>query len=143
MLCKSELKGFQTPGVNIQVVVTLFANDTIVYLSKNDDFKLLQFIFQKWCAASGARFNITKTEIIPVGSKLYRQELIQTRKLNPIQDPIFNNMKIATEGSATRILVHGLEMEQTKRESGLPLLKKSIPILKDRRRQIQPQKVVK
>lgn len=104
MLRKSELSGFQAPGSTTRVIVTLFADDTTVYLNKKDDFRTLLSILQKWCNAAGAKFNINKTEIIPIGPENYRRELINTRKINPDQDPICPNMSIAEEGTAKRIL---------------------------------------
>ncbi|KAF9456038.1 hypothetical protein BDZ94DRAFT_1241828 [Collybia nuda] len=87
MLRKSELIGFQAPGSTTRVIVTLFADDTTVYLNKSDDFNTLLGILQKWCSAA-AKFNINKTEIIPIGPENYHRELINTRKLNINQDPI-------------------------------------------------------
>lgn len=104
MLRKSELRGFKAPGMILRVVVTLFADDTTVYLSKEDDFNVLKGILDKWCIASGAKFNITKTEIIPIGPRAYRLEFIHTRQLGHAQDPIPENLNIAVEGAATRIL---------------------------------------
>ncbi|KAL1751422.1 hypothetical protein FB107DRAFT_222095, partial [Schizophyllum commune] len=47
-------------------------SDTTVYLTEEDDFSVLQRVLDKWCIASKARFNVGKTEIIPIGNKRYR-----------------------------------------------------------------------
>jgi hypothetical protein len=59
------------------MIASLFSDDTTVYLTKNDSFAGLQDILNTWCKASGAKFNIAKTEIIPIGSKEYGEEVIQ------------------------------------------------------------------
>ncbi|KII82983.1 hypothetical protein PLICRDRAFT_68591, partial [Plicaturopsis crispa FD-325 SS-3] len=104
LLRKSELKGMQGPGLAHRTVVTLFADDTTVYLNSDDDFQTLQSILDKWCIASGAKFNTTKTEVIPIGSKLYRENLQTTRLLSPNHPPIPESINIASDGVATRIL---------------------------------------
>ncbi|KAJ3875234.1 hypothetical protein F5051DRAFT_462139 [Lentinula edodes] len=75
------------------------------YLSKDDDFGSLQIILDKWCLASGAKFNISKTEIVPIGSPEHREMLRQTRFLNGEDGTrIPNHIKIAQEGEAIRTL---------------------------------------
>jgi hypothetical protein len=69
MLRKSSLKGFTAPGLAYRIVTTLFADDTVVYLTNEDEMQTLETIQDKWCAASGACFNKGKTQMIPIGSK--------------------------------------------------------------------------
>ena len=57
-----------------------------------------------WCAASGAKFNIEKTEIIPTSTKAHRQRVIDTRCINPADLPLPPEVKIAEDGNAVRIL---------------------------------------
>jgi hypothetical protein len=75
-----------------------------VYLSERDSFEDLERILDKWCLASGARFNVSKTEIIPYRTEPYRQGVIATRQLHPQATPIPVNMHIAKDGEAIRIL---------------------------------------
>ena len=81
MLRLSNLKGFEIPGARDKLITTLFADDTTVFLSKFDKFRDLKAILNKWCIASGACFNVSKTEITyrwfhvsqkDVGYMLYR-----------------------------------------------------------------------
>jgi hypothetical protein len=104
MLRGSNLKGYAIPGVAEKAVVQLFADDTTAYLSEYDNFEDLECILDKWCLASGARFNVAKTEIIPFGTPEYRTRLLETRKLNEADKPIPPGVHIAKEGEAVRIL---------------------------------------
>jgi len=103
-LRKSELKGFTTKGEAERLVVTLFADDTTVYLSENNSFEDLQAVLEEWCKASGAKFNVNKTEILPIGSKEHRQRVCQTRKLNPDDAQISPTIRIVRDGEHTRTL---------------------------------------
>lgn len=51
MICTSSLKGITVPGLEYRIIVTLFANDTTVYLSAKDNFKDLEDILDSWCTA--------------------------------------------------------------------------------------------
>ncbi|KAJ7663724.1 hypothetical protein DFH06DRAFT_924300, partial [Mycena polygramma] len=104
MLRCSELKGYSVPKVLEKVVVKMFADDTTVYLDENDSFDELQRLLAKWCQASSAKFNVSKTEVIPVGSPDYRETLIESRKLNDTDNPIPANIHIAKDGESVRIL---------------------------------------
>lgn len=81
-LRQSELKGFKVPGVSERLIATLFADDTVTYLDKDDDFGDLVKILDEWCIASGAKFNINKTETIPIGTLIHRDAVRQTRFVN-------------------------------------------------------------
>lgn len=61
-------------------------------------------ILDRWCAASGAKFNKEKTEIIPIGTLHYREELIRTRKPTPESNELPNHIHIAKDGEAMCIL---------------------------------------
>ncbi len=69
MLRKSNLKGLEVPGSEERLIAKLFADDTTTFLHEKDDLDDLMKILENWCIASGARFNIEKTQIIPIGSK--------------------------------------------------------------------------
>ena len=104
MLRDSHLKGLQVAEDTERLISTLFADDTTVFLSEDDDFKDLQAILNKWCRVSGAKFNVKKTVIIPVGSPEYRQSVINTRKLKEDQALIPRDINIAADGTPTRVL---------------------------------------
>ncbi|KAF5328335.1 hypothetical protein D9619_013331 [Psilocybe cf. subviscida] len=104
MLRKSSLEGFKTRDMVNRIVVTLFADDTTVYLSKRDDIQILLNILKEWCTASGTKFNIAKTEIIPTGPESYRVKVVLTRKLHPGGREIPTSMNIAKEGESKRFL---------------------------------------
>ncbi|TFK58358.1 hypothetical protein BDN72DRAFT_750457, partial [Pluteus cervinus] len=110
----SNLQGFKIPGEVERLITTLFADDTTVYLSEKDKFEDLEKILRDWCQASGAKFNIQKTEIIPVGTEAYRKKVIETRKVSETHEEISNNIHIAREGEPVRILGYfaGNKIEQ-------------------------------
>ncbi|EJD47376.1 hypothetical protein AURDEDRAFT_34404, partial [Auricularia subglabra TFB-10046 SS5] len=58
-----------------KLIATLYADDAIVSLSENDSYDALKALLERWCIASGAKFNIAKTEIIPMGTAEYRAHL--------------------------------------------------------------------
>ncbi|KAJ7207791.1 hypothetical protein C8J57DRAFT_1099099, partial [Mycena rebaudengoi] len=64
----------------------------------------LEKILDRWCLASGARFNVSKTEIIPFGTPEFRAHLLETRQIGLDDDQISANVHIAKEGEAVRIL---------------------------------------
>jgi len=101
----SALKGFPIPKKpDLEVLIaTLFADDTTVYLTENDDFSQLQQILDSWCYASRAKFNIQKTEILPIGTKEYRDNVIKTHTLNP-NSPLPKEIAITCDGNAIRVL---------------------------------------
>ncbi|KIJ09913.1 hypothetical protein PAXINDRAFT_164335 [Paxillus involutus ATCC 200175] len=124
MLKRKNLQGYKTPSSELKVMVAMFADDTTVYLSDKDEFSTLTTILENWCKASGAKFNISKTEIIPAGTKDYRSQLISTRQLNPHSDPIPAHMNIALDGTATRILGAWLGNETNEHAIWSPTLDK-------------------
>jgi hypothetical protein len=93
----NQLEGFNIPGIEEKLITTLFADDTTVYLSQNDLFDDLTDTLDLWCKASGARFNVNKTEIIPIGSKTYQNEILETRCTSPLNPAISQNIHIAKE----------------------------------------------
>lgn len=103
MIRRSNLVGFQVDQLE-RTIVSLFADDTTVYLSENDNVGDLYAILQAWCTASGAKFNLEKTEVIPVRTKNYREQVIQTARTNHTSAPFNENIRIAREGQAIRIL---------------------------------------
>ncbi|KAJ7115512.1 hypothetical protein C8R43DRAFT_830363, partial [Mycena crocata] len=83
------------------IVVRMFADDTTVYLDESDSFEELQSLLERWCRASSAKFNVSKTEVIPFGLPEFRAFVLQSRRLD---EPIPDNIHIARDGEAVRIL---------------------------------------
>src|SRR5260370_36791060 len=70
-----------TPSVHHRVILSLFVDDATVFLSENDNPKVLFKILDTWCIASRAKFNKEKTVILPVGTTDYRENVISTCSL--------------------------------------------------------------
>jgi hypothetical protein len=105
LIRNSNIKGAKIPNLRQNLKVLLFTDDTTVFLSKDDSYTQLCEILNNWCIASRAKFNITKTEIIPIGSTEYRRIFYETRKLNKDHNyKIDQNTHIAGEGELVRIL---------------------------------------
>ncbi|KDQ62216.1 hypothetical protein JAAARDRAFT_122432, partial [Jaapia argillacea MUCL 33604] len=103
-LRNSSLEGFKIPGTKERLIAMLFADDTTTYLSENDSFEDLMKILNDWCIAAKAKFNVKKTEIVPVGLQEFREQLIKSRQIQPDGPPIPQEIHIAREGEAVRIL---------------------------------------
>ena len=100
-----NLHGINIPGINPNILVTMFADDTTLFLSENDRLDDAQRVLDQWCRVSGAKFNIEKTEIIPIGTENHRSTVVRTRKINPRdEEPLNDRTRIAEDGQATRSL---------------------------------------
>jgi len=100
-----NIKGIMVPGIEDAIKITLFADDTNLFLNKDDRLDHIQRTLDKWCEVSGARFNIEKTEIIPLGKRSHRRTVVETRKINALDvNPLPPNVRIAQDGEAVRIL---------------------------------------
>ena len=99
-----EIKGIPIPGTKKALKIKLFADDTTVFLSETDSIDKLQTILADWCEVSGAKFNIEKTEIIPLGDNAQRNEITASRHLNVTSDTVPTNVHIAKDGEPVRIL---------------------------------------
>ncbi len=104
MLHDSFLEGYRIPNVRDRLIAMLFTDNTTVYLSNRDSWEELRSILDLWCQASGAKFNIEKTQVIPIGNPDYRCAVLETRRISLMQDAIPVNMHIAHDGEAVRIL---------------------------------------
>lgn len=104
MIRKSNLKGMEIKGETERLIIKLFADDTTIYLSEEDDINDLKDILEAWCKASGARFNNHKTAVVPVGREPFRKSLIDTRKASQHHSPIPTEMKIVSDRETTRLL---------------------------------------
>ena len=101
----NAIGGLLIPGLETPIKINLFADDTVIYLSHKDNLTYVQEALQDWCHVSGAKFNLEKTEIIPIGSEEYRRRVVLTRKINPDEIfPIAEGVKIARDGDAVRYL---------------------------------------
>ena len=100
-----NIKGISVPSIGEPVKANLFADDTNLYLSKEDSFDYARELLNDWCHVSGAKFNIEKTEIIPIGTEEHRDRIITTRKINA-NDTITldERIRIAKDGEAIRSL---------------------------------------
>jgi ribonuclease HI/exonuclease III len=99
-----DIEGVRIPGTRRFLKIKLFADDTTVFLSSNDSIEKLQQTLSEWCAVSGARFNMEKTEIIPTGNPAQRTEIMNTRKLDEGSAELPPTVHIAKEGEPVRIL---------------------------------------
>ncbi len=104
MIRQSNLQGFQVPGTMDVLKATLFADDTTVYLAADDDFAVLQDILDTWCSAAKAKFNISKTEIIPLGTSEHRKDMVETYRRTGGWRNYPQNVHIASDGEPVRVL---------------------------------------
>ena len=100
-----NLKGLTIPNSHEPLKAKFFADDTSLYLNKTDSLDYAQMILQDWCHVSGAKFNIDKTEVIPIGTPTHRELVVSTRKVNQADRlPLNDRIKIARDGDAIRFL---------------------------------------
>jgi hypothetical protein len=104
LLHKSDLYGYPIPGSNDRLITTLFTDDTTVYLDKRDNYEMLLSLLNLWCRVSGARFNVNKTEIIPIGTAHFRNEFLETRRTTLESASFSDNIHIAKEKEPVRML---------------------------------------
>jgi len=100
-----HIYGLEIPSLIEKLVIKLFVDDTELYLSKQDRLDIIQEILDLWCQVSGAKFNIEKMEIIPIGSANYRKTVIESREINQLdQNPLLVHICIAKDGEAICLL---------------------------------------
>ncbi len=104
MIRSSSIEGFAIPRCTETLKAVLFADDTTVYLSSRDDFSMLQGVLDTWCSAAKARFNMGKTEIIPIGSRAFRTEMAETYRITGAWKNYPRGVHCAQDGEAVRIL---------------------------------------
>jgi ribonuclease HI/exonuclease III len=100
----TEIAGYSVPGLDHNLIVNMFADDTIVYLSKDDKYSDLLKVLRKWCTAAGAKFNEDKTEIVPIGSPHHRKRIVDSRKLSEDEEALEGGVRVAPDGHAIRSL---------------------------------------
>ena len=99
-----KITGIRIPGTRNHLKIKLFADDTTVFLSEIDSIEDLRTILHDWCGVSGAKFNIEKTEIIPLGNRDQRERITTSRRLNEMNPPLPNDVHIAKDGEPVRVL---------------------------------------
>lgn len=99
-----KLSGYTIPGIKDRIIVNLYADDTTIYLNENNKYNDLEEILTNWCKASGAKFNMEKTEILPIGMKTHCDKVTNTRKLNQQDQPLESAIRIAANGHPIRLL---------------------------------------
>jgi len=82
LIRKSSLEDFKIQDLEERVLVSLFADDTLVYMNENDNKKTLEQTIRNFCETSTAKFNNKKSEILLIGTKEYRNNVIKTETIN-------------------------------------------------------------
>jgi hypothetical protein len=100
----NKVKGFSIPGMTSRITLSLFADDTTVYLSKSDKYRDLKKILDLWCSVSGAKFNVGKTEAIPIGSEAHRAAVLESRALSADDETFNQGIRIVRDGEAVQSL---------------------------------------
>ena len=100
----SQLTGMEIPGLAEQLITTLFADDTTVYLHKTDNYENLTDILATWCKASRAHFNAEKTKCIPVGTEEFRKGMYQQNSTSALGLSIPGTVRIIPDRTAVRSL---------------------------------------
>ena len=102
---EQSLKGLVLPGLEEKLIAKFFADDTALYLSHEDKLDNVQRLLTKWCEVSGAKFNIEKMEIIPLGSEQHRHMISRIQKINEHDTATLDErIHIAADGEAVRSL---------------------------------------
>jgi len=105
MIRKSTLKGFRIKGIQERTLVSLFADDILVYMNKKDKKQILENIINTFCKASTAKLNKEKTEILPIGSEKYRKLVIEKRQTSESEeDKISEEIRIVKDRETLRTL---------------------------------------
>jgi len=104
LLRASHLQGFKIPANEERLIANLFVDDTTTFLSEFDNFEDLQKILKNWCNASTAKFNIQKTEIIPIGTPEFRAKVFNTQRMTEASEEIPSHIHIVKDGEPVRIL---------------------------------------
>ncbi len=99
------IEGINVPTARQNPKIAMFADNTTLFLNESDRLNVVQETLDHWCKVSGTKFNSEKTEIIPIGTKEYRAEVIATRKINRLdREAIHINIHISRDREAVRSL---------------------------------------
>jgi hypothetical protein len=94
-----------TPSLSQRIVISLFADDAAVFLSKDDDLIDLLSILDGWYIASGAKFNQEKTVVLPVRTPEHRERVYNERSINPQSgNTLDESITILKDGQTMRYL---------------------------------------
>ncbi|KAI0745334.1 hypothetical protein C8Q76DRAFT_764615 [Earliella scabrosa] len=104
MIRSSSLKGIDLPRCSEALKATLFADDTTTYLAEDDNFEVLQEILDTWCSAAKAKFNIKKTELLPIGCPSFRERVVNTYRDEGTWNNCPRGIRVAADGEPVRIL---------------------------------------
>ncbi|KAI0714820.1 hypothetical protein C8Q76DRAFT_590791, partial [Earliella scabrosa] len=104
MIRKSDLQGFKIPGTGEKLLAALFADDTKAYLAEGDNYATLQDILDTWGSAAKAKFNLRKTEILPVGTPEFRNEMAETYHTTGTWRDYPTGIHVAREGEPVCLL---------------------------------------
>ncbi|TFK84938.1 hypothetical protein K466DRAFT_449709, partial [Polyporus arcularius HHB13444] len=103
-LRRSALRGVAVRGDLERLITALFADDTTVYLSEHDSYDDLQAILDRWCVAARARFNVEKTDVLPIGSPAFRKEMVERVSDTALGRSIPASVRVVNEGEMIRSL---------------------------------------
>jgi len=109
-LCKTALRSStKLKGIKIEnhakLITKLFADDTLVYLGKNDRFSDLEGIINLFCNVSTACFNMEKTEALPIGTPEHRNKVITRRILSENTNKLPESLQLIKDSEPMRTLV--------------------------------------
>ena len=108
LLCETNLiQGLKikNPLKDLIARLSLFADDMAIFLSECNSTNILFELLDRWCLASGARFNKDKTIIIPAGHIEYRWRVIESHSLsNDSNQTIPESIRILNDGESIRYL---------------------------------------
>ncbi|KAJ7599746.1 hypothetical protein C8J56DRAFT_768950, partial [Mycena floridula] len=137
MLRQAGFTGMQVNGVIEKIIASLFADDTTVYLDEDDSFDDLKKVLNKWCKGSSAKFNVSKSGLIPIGEKEYREKVIETRRMNDHSPAIPEEVQIVQEGKSIQILGARIGNLTEQEEIWTPIIGK-IEVSLERCQQLHP-----
>ena len=90
------IEGISIPGLNEKIIVNMFADDR---------FDHIETLLKEWCEVSDMKFNIEKTEIIPIRRVEHRVTVQTSRKINPEdQSQLDTKIRIAKDKDAIHLL---------------------------------------
>jgi len=128
---KLSLGDFKIQGLEERILISLFADDILVYMNKNDNKKTLEQVIKNFCKASTAKFNNKKSEILPIGTKEYRTNVIRTRTVNKTDnDKIDQAIRIVEDNDSLRTLETYIGNDSKTNVQWEAILKKQSKILK-------------
>jgi hypothetical protein len=96
-----NIKGIKIPGINPEIKIKLFTDDTNLFLNKDNRLDHIQNVLNSWCKVSGAKFNIEKMEIIPIGTEAHQKTVADSQKINPADETTLpKRRQITQDGKA-------------------------------------------